>query len=350
MIAQSLYQTYQRYRTLQTDRITALPIVILMPHSACNCRCVMCDIWKDNKNLKQLSEQDVKGLLLSLRKFNTQKVVMSGGEALLNSNFFKLCELLDQENISVTLLSTGLTLKKNARELLTHVDEIIVSLDGDEQLHDEIRNISGAFSKLKEGVEYIKAMAPTFRVSGRSVIHKLNYRSWRKIVSSAKEIGLDSISFLPADITSIAFNRETPWDVSRQQEVMIPKDELPLLKNEIEELIEKNKNDLENHFIVESPGRIWKIYSYYSALHGLNPFPGKKCNAPWVSTVIEADGSVRPCFFHSTIGNIKNDNLENILNNESSIQFRKDLDINTHNTCAKCVCYLNLKPHINPAN
>jgi hypothetical protein len=52
--------TFQRYRTLQTNRISALPIVILMPHSACNCQCVMCDIWKGNKNLKQLTEKDVK--------------------------------------------------------------------------------------------------------------------------------------------------------------------------------------------------------------------------------------------------------------------------------------------------
>src|SRR3954465_2168906 len=106
MLKQSLYHTYKRYRTLQSHTITSLPIVILMPHSACNCRCVMCDIWKDNKNLKQLNEEDVKGLLLSLKKFNTRQVLMSGGEALLNQNFFRLCEILQKENISITLLST----------------------------------------------------------------------------------------------------------------------------------------------------------------------------------------------------------------------------------------------------
>jgi len=60
---QTLFNTYKRYRTLQTHVISALPVVILMPHSACNCRCVMCDIWKDNKNLKQLTEDDISGLL-----------------------------------------------------------------------------------------------------------------------------------------------------------------------------------------------------------------------------------------------------------------------------------------------
>src|SRR5436189_2552738 len=114
---QSLYQSYQRYQTLRTHNITTLPIVILMPHSSCNCRCVMCDIWKDNKNLKQLKEEDVAGLLGSLKKFNTRQVLMSGGEALLHPNFFALCSLLQKENINITLLSTGLTLKKNADQL-----------------------------------------------------------------------------------------------------------------------------------------------------------------------------------------------------------------------------------------
>src|ERR1700710_1396332 len=106
MFAQA-YHTFQRYRTLQTHRITALPVVILMPHSACNCRCVMCDIWKGNRNVKQLTENDLSGLLASLKNLGTQRVVMSGGEALLNPNFFTLCAILNREKIKVTLLTTG---------------------------------------------------------------------------------------------------------------------------------------------------------------------------------------------------------------------------------------------------
>src|ERR1044071_2437626 len=114
MLNHSLYHSFQRYRTLQTDVIRALPIVILMPHSACNCQCVMCDIWKDNKNLKQLNEQDVEGLLTAFKKFGTKQVVMSGGEAMLNPNFFRFCEIIRRQKIRVCVLSTGLTLKRNA--------------------------------------------------------------------------------------------------------------------------------------------------------------------------------------------------------------------------------------------
>ena len=68
------------------------------------------------------------------------------------------------------------------------------------------------------------------------------------------------------------------------------------------------------------------------------------CNAPWVSAVIEADGSVRPCFFHPISGDIRENSLLDIINSEKSISFRKNLDVKTNSICEKCVCYLNLSP------
>ena len=344
MLTQSLYHTVKRYRTLQTGTISALPIVILMPHSSCNCQCAMCDIWKDNKNLKQLTEGDISGLLSSLIKFGTQEVVMSGGEALLNPNFFRFCEILKNENIKITLLSTGITLKRNASQVVRFVDNIIVSLDGSMEIHDRVRNIPGAYNKLKEGVEHIKSLQPSFRITGRTVIHRLNFRSWPEIIHAAKSIGLDQISFLPADVSSQAFNREIPWSETRQHEILLQEEELPELAAILGSLLENFKPSFQSKFIAESPEKIQKIYLYYAAFYGHNPFPFKKCNAPWVSTVIEADGTVRPCFFHESLGNIRELPLDKILNSVKSNQFRKNLNINTDSICKKCVCYLNLPP------
>ncbi|MDF2431214.1 MAG: Fe-coproporphyrin synthase, partial [Mucilaginibacter sp.] len=334
---------FNRYRTLKTNKVTALPVVILMPHSACNCRCVMCDIWKDNKNLKQLTEQDISGLLISLKKFGTQQVAMSGGEALLNANFFRLCEILKKENIKITLLTTGLSVKRNARQLLLWVDEIIVSLDGDEPLHDAIRNVPGAFDKLREGVQFIKAIKPAYRITARTVIHRLNFRNWEAIITEAKLMGIDQVSFLPADVSSHAFNRQQAWAEPKQHEILIGEKELPELQ-EVINRIKSNEANFTSGFIAESPEKIQQIYQYYAAFYGINPFPFKKCNAPWVSTVIEADGNVRPCFFHESIGNIHDASLASILNSAEAVNFRRALNMNTNATCVKCVCSLNLSP------
>ena len=345
MLLQSPYQTYKRYRSLQTHKISALPIVILMPHSACNCRCVMCDIWKGNHNLKQLTEDDIKGLMNVLKKFGTQQVLMSGGEALLNPNFFRFCEILKNENIKISLLSTGLTLKKNAEQLVKWVDDIIVSLDGDEATHDRIRNIPGAFNKLAEGINAIKILKPGFNITARTVIHRLNFAIWSNIIDSAKQLGLDQVSFLPADVSSHAFNREQAWDEPRQHEILLTENDLGELKTVIGNLFNQYKNDFTNKFIAESKEKIQNIYFYYAAFYGRNDFPYKKCNAPWVSTVVEADGTVRPCFFHDAYGNVKNSSLDKIINSETAIEFRRNLDLVKNETCVKCVCYLNLNPH-----
>ncbi|MGB8193644.1 MAG: radical SAM protein [Chitinophagaceae bacterium] len=347
MLTQSLYHTFRRYRTLQTDKISALPIVILMPHSACNCRCVMCDIWKDNKNLKQLTEKDISGLMSSLKKFSTQQVVMSGGEALLNPNFFRFCKMLQEQNIRITLLSTGLSIGKNAQQLVEHVNDIIVSMDGHEPLHDMIRNIPGAFSKMRSGIEAIRSIDPRFRITARTVIHRLNFKWWPNIIDAALMAGMDQISFLPADVSSQAFNRETRWDEDRQHEILLKEDELPALQAVLDKIFVQHKDAFEERFIAESPAKLQKIHAYYAAFYG-SPYPYKKCNAPWVSTVIEADGTVRPCFFHDAIGNIRNSSLDDILNGEKGIAFRKTLDMDKNDTCLKCVCYLNLPPRAKP--
>ncbi|MGC4100708.1 radical SAM protein [Ferruginibacter sp.] len=343
---QNVLTTYKRYRTLQTHVISALPVVILMPHSACNCRCVMCDIWKGNHRLKQLTEEDISGLLQALRKFGTQRVLMSGGEALLHPDFFRLCKLLKNERIKISLLSTGLTLKKNAAQLVQWVDDIIVSLDGDEAMHNSIRNIPNAFAKMAEGIAAIKAIDPHFKVSSRTVIQQQNFTKWPAIIDSAKKIGIDQVSFLPADTGSTAFNREIIWDEDRQHEILLRQNDLPALKNIIDDLIVQYKNDFENGYIAESPQKIEKIYRYYAAFYGHNEFPYKKCNAPWVSAVIEADGTVRPCFFHKAYGNIKDETFDTVINSKEAVAFRKQLDMDTNETCIKCVCYLNLKPQV----
>ena len=162
-------------------------------------------------------------------------------------------------------------------------------------------------------------------------------------------MGIDQVSFLPADVSSHAFNRQMAWTESKQHEVLISEKELPELNEIIDRIINTNKTRKNSNFIAESAEKLQQVYQYYAAFYGLAVFPFKKCNAPWVSTVIEADGSVRPCFFHEVVGNIRDSSLANILNSDGAINFRKTLDMNTNPTCVKCVCSLYLSPLANPA-
>ncbi len=337
---------FKRYLTLKTNKIYALPIVILMPHSGCNCRCVMCDIWKGNGQVQQLTEDDISDLLVSLKRLRTQWVVMSGGEALMNPNLFRLCDMLRQAGMKVTILSTGLLLTRYAQQVVDHTDEVIVSLDGSEDVHNAIRRIPEAYQKLNEGVKAVKALNDGYPISARCVIQQRNFSDWLNIIEAAHTIGLDQISFLPADVSTPAFNRPGLWDEDRVEDVKLGIGELPQLKAMLEALITNCKADFDNKYIAESPAKICLIYDYYAAFYGLTDFPPIQCNAPWVSTVVEADGTVRPCFFHKALGNIKETSLPELLNRPESITFRQNLDLDTDKICRQCVCSLNLRPTI----
>ncbi len=339
-----LISSYERYRTLTTHRISALPIVILMPHSACNCRCIMCDIWKDNRNLKQLTPDDVSGLMASLHRLDTRQVVVSGGEALLNRNFFTLCRILKAGGMKIVLLSSGLTLKQHARELVECVDEIIVSLDGDGPLHDAIRNVPGAFDRMRAGIAEIRRLRADYRFTGRTVIHRLNYARWPTIIAAARHLGLNGISFLPADVSSHAFNRQQVWGQERQSELVPDRDELPAIARMTEVLADEFATDIASGFIAESAPKIRAISQYYAAVYGLDVFPYKRCNAPWVSAVIEADGHIRPCFFLDAFAHLNDGELSSSLNSDAAVAFRKALDTSRHPTCERCVCSLYLSP------
>ncbi|MBE7475078.1 MAG: radical SAM protein [Anaerolineae bacterium] len=341
---------FRRYLTLKTHKIHALPVAILMPHSSCNCQCVMCDIWKGNGNVQQLTEADAQGLLTSFKKLGTQWVVMSGGEALMNPNLFRLCDLLRAQGLKITILSTGLLLKRYAEQVVSRTDEVIVSLDGSEAVHNAIRRIPNAFQKLAEGVQAVKALNPRFPISARCVIQRLNFADWPNIIDAAHTIGLDGISFLPADVSSEAFNRPELWGEERTEEVKLDQAQLPHLQTMIESLIANYAADFASGYIAESPAKIRRIYDYYAAFYGLTDFPLVRCNAPWVSTVVEADGTVRSCFFHHALGNIRQTPLPDLLNSPEAIAFRQNLDMDTDAICRKCVCSLNLRPTVKIRN
>jgi radical SAM protein with 4Fe4S-binding SPASM domain len=76
---------------------------------------------------------------------------------------------------------------------------------------------------------------------------------------------------------------------------------------------------------------------------GLQKSESPVCNAPWVSAVVETDGTVRPCFFHRPIGNLGDQSLEDIINSKSALDFRKELDIPNNPICNRCVCSLNYR-------
>jgi MoaA/NifB/PqqE/SkfB family radical SAM enzyme len=153
---------------------------------------------------------------------------------------------------------------------------------------------------------------------------------------------LNGISFLAADVTSEAFNRPGSWPIHRQSQIALCHDEISVLEREIEKLIPWNLN---SGFVAESPAKLERIVRHFEAHLGEVEPVAPRCNAPWVSAVVETDGTVRPCFFHPPVGQTNPETtLFDVINGSRAMEFRGTLDVASNPVCRRCVCSLNWRP------
>jgi MoaA/NifB/PqqE/SkfB family radical SAM enzyme len=300
----------------------------------------MCDIWKSTSK-DEITADELQRHITDIEKLSVKWVLFSGGEPLMHSDLFRLSEMLRSRGIRVTLLSTGLLLSRFAQEIVTKIDDVIVSLDGPPEIHDEIRRVPGAFSKLQSGIRSIHDRSSTFPISARCTIQRLNYVSPVETARTAKQLGLKSISFLAADVTSTAFNRFQPWEAYRQAQVALTLEEIVTLERAFQTLNDEWEG---TGFVLEDAAKLKRISEHFRAYLGLTRPVAPRCNAPWVSAVIGADGTVSPCFFHPPIGSLRSKGLMEVLNGFEAQQFRQSLNVSTNAVCCRCVCSLNWKP------
>jgi MoaA/NifB/PqqE/SkfB family radical SAM enzyme len=326
---------------LSAHQISTMPVVVISPHNQCNCRCVMCDIWRIREP-REITPTDLQRQLASLRKMGVRWIVFTGGEPQMNGELSSLARMIRAEGIRVTMLTAGLLLESHAESIAATIDDVIVSLDGPRAVHDHIRRVPHAFERITAGVAALRKVRPDMQVRARCTIQKANHLSLRRTVQSAKEIGLNSISFLAADLTSEAFNRPLGWTPEHQDRVALNADELEDLDAELERLISEHSVDLESGFVVEPASKLRRIVHHFRAHLGQAQNIAPVCNAPWVSAVIEASGEVRPCFFHPSLGNIHNQSLHEIMNSPEALKFRANLDVATNPICRRCVCSLHI--------
>lgn len=334
--------------TFLTHRIYALPVLVIMPHGGCNSRCAMCDIWRGNESAGRLSRAEIAGWMESFRSLRVRRIVLTGGEPLLHPDLWGMCELLRGLPARITLLTNGLLLEWCADAVARWCDDVTVSLDGPREVHDAIRGVPGAFDELARGIAALRKRAPDLRITARSTVQRRNFRQMAGTVDAAWALGLDGLSFLAADVSTEAFNRSEPWDAERVEDVALTGEEANEFRELLEGFIATHAIEYAAGLFTESPAKLRRLARYFAALNGDGPFPPVRCNAPWVSAVVEADGAVRPCFFQPALGNLRERPVDEILNSPEARAFRRGLDVRRDPICQRCVCTLYLGPRAEP--
>jgi len=316
-----------------SNRTFVLPLVIFYPTSRCNSRCISCDWWKQTGegDLSLAEIDDIAGRLPAL---GTRVVVFSGGEPLLRPEVFDAAAMFRARGIALHLLTSGILLERFADRVAGQFGRVCVSLDAStEALYEQVRGVA-ALETVARGVARLRAIAPQVPVTARATLHRANFRELPRLIEAARTLGLDGISFLPADISSHAFGRERPPDAGV---LALTRDEIEAFDQVVERTVAAYRHEFDSGFVAESPAKLRRLPRYYAALLGDAPFPPVRCNAPWISVVIEANGSVRPCFFHDPIGNIRKTSLESIVSTNLRA-FRQSFEVAGNPICRRCVC------------
>jgi radical SAM protein with 4Fe4S-binding SPASM domain len=301
--------------------------------------------------IKQLSIDDIKKLLDDVAEFRPA-ITLFGGEPLIYRELPEVIRLIKERKMRCNILTNGVLLEEKAESIMdAGIDEIIFSLDGPREIHDEIRGTAGTYDRAIAGFQKVARLKkergtnrPLINIS--STIFEVNYTRLDEIVRSAEDMFASSITFhhlifLSKEIYSrhdrifqdqfscsshdwAGFVREnTPNILPEKLIQMLIK--LRSLKTDVDVSVYPNLTDPE-------------IKRYYSSFDFLPDSYKNRCISPWMVAYIFPDGTVRPCqSLNYTIGNIKENSFKKLWNNERALNFRQILKKDKHfPVCIRC--------------
>ena len=172
----------RRYRPL---------LVNIEPTHRCNLACTFCD--KASSRATDMDTQQGLRLIDELADAGTCSVCFDGGEPLLHPGIGDFVARARGHRMRVALSTNGILIPKRL-DVVANVDVVKVSLDGNEQQHDQGRG-AGAYRRALAGVR-------AARERGISIILRMtvgahNLDGWQSVLEEATRLGCKAI-FQPA--------------------------------------------------------------------------------------------------------------------------------------------------------
>jgi radical SAM protein with 4Fe4S-binding SPASM domain len=317
----------------------------------------MCGQWGESGITRKMSADYIKQELTlhELKSFIDDisflrpNITLFGGEPLLHSAFGELIKYTKLKGMHCLMITNGSLLKNVAKDIVdSGLDELNISLDGDRELHDRIRGVSGLFDTITSGIKRVNRLKKEKGlkkplINLQCTITKYNYRHLEKLLAVAEDIGADSLTyhnliFLGKELIEEQKTYDKLLECSSKEwegfafQPGIDPDEL---YDKIIDILKKR-----HHFSVDFyPNLSLKgIKEYYNnTSYAPSEYPAR-CISPWIVAYIFPDGEVRPCLnFDYSFGNIKDKRFTEIWNGASAIKFRQTLkDKNIFPVCVRC--------------
>ena len=269
-----------------------LHVLVMHVSTRCDQTCGHCSIWRPRGDTAEWGVDERLSLLREAQDLGARSVLFTGGEPLLCDHIETLARSARGLGMSVQIATTGLGLGRSRAWLGDAVDEVYVSFEGPESIHDGIRG-PRMFERLMAAIADLRTLSRRPLLVARSVVSRRNAVVLEDTVRAARSLGFDRISFLAIDTLSPAFG-----GAPAERQSWRPEDsDVTALKRSIERLAAAGELGA---FVCEDARALEALVAQLEATPGERAL--RRCNAPEWSSVVEADGTVRPCFFQPGIG------------------------------------------------
>lgn len=236
----------------------------------CNQSCNYCYIKPRESN--ELSTKDALRLARELAKEGTRWLCLAGGEPLLRDDLKEIIGECKKNRIFISLSTNGCS-RESIKQLknagLTQLDEIFISLDGDEKSHDSMRG-QGTYKKVIENIPLAKQLGA--RIILMCVLTEANFNKIGFLVKAAEDFGV-VVRFQPLRVKKGAI-----WNFSASPQQ---------LKEAVDKIILLKKMGL-------PVGNSYNALNYFLRWPRLKHF--KNCIAGRIFCYIMPDGYIKSCF------------------------------------------------------
>lgn len=318
--------------------------IVLGVNNVCNLHCKMCDVGtkttETNFAQNLIGTHPINMPLELIKKTIDQmaafypkaKLGYAFTEPLVYPHLEDSLLYAKSKHIETSITTNALTLKQKAEKLVDgELKSLFISLDGPQDIHNEIRGHKKSFQKAIEGIEEVLRLNPKLPISIFCVITEWNIGHLKVFADFFKDYPLQQLGFMHTNFTPqhIADSHNDIWintytaTASNVEEVNIDNFDLDVLLKEIK-AIRKEEYPFPISFSPEITSKEKLQQFYYQP----EKIIGKMCNDVFTNIMIKSDGSVIPAHgrcYNLTLGNLYESSLKEIWNSRILNKFRSDL-------------------------
>lgn len=161
----------------------------------CNLKCKHCVYTSGEWEMPDMTLDTVKNLIPSFKKLGVKEVHITGGEPLVNREFFDIAKCLHENGFGTRVQTNGILITPEIAKKLKEsgIEYVLISIDGLEKAHNSFRNNDKSFAYAVNAVKICLEAGLYTRVN--TVINRSNVQDLPELIKFINTLKPDQHSF-----------------------------------------------------------------------------------------------------------------------------------------------------------